>query len=427
MAWCLGATDDGFVHTTPGNRVDIEIRPKPEWPEKDMIKNEPTDDILAMDEYPVPYGSPEDPSLRSRTLSSLDPGALGSDDASFYFGVLALQKNLLPKFCYRCTRLWGVRLTLYGHTIVRSHVYKSQKEARTDVCREALKRLSVDYSDWIIPDIPVDSSTSTFDRDWVKLLSAYCVLNGLPKPEYIKFVQGNDYLHTAKMNDGSHFGLRGCYYKSEYDSQNAVAHQLLHALLVSDDTNENDPPRPLTVTTFSRDCVGSLPRVSASKGEDKVTKRPPNVDLNYEGSVGKRRRKSKGMGSMNSNLVPLSNCRVSPVEISTEKEEPMWKLQSREIQDQLWGLKSHAEKLERVCHLLSLEYPGVTSKRMDGRLMEAEGEYTAAAYFRHHPYLVRVGAIGQVKSYTTEVAIREACAQKVVEYLIEMVKEDMGA
>lgn len=79
-----------------------------------------------------------------------------------------------------------------------------------------------------------------------------------------------------------------------------------------------------------------------------------------------------------------------------------------------------------ICDLLALERPEIRIERTDGRLIEADGEYTAAAYFKVDPFLARAGAIGQTQSFsTTRNAVHEACAWKVCDYLIDMVKEDM--
>ena len=79
-----------------------------------------------------------------------------------------------------------------------------------------------------------------------------------------------------------------------------------------------------------------------------------------------------------------------------------------------------------ICDLLALERPEIRIKRTDGRLIEADGEYTAAAYFKADPFLARAGAIGQTQSFsTTRNAVHEACAWKVCDYLTDMVKEDM--
>ena len=76
-----------------------------------------------------------------------------------------------------------------------------------------------------------------------------------------------------------------------------------------------------------------------------------------------------------------------------------------------------------VCDLLHLERPRYQIDASRGRLNEMQ--YRAAAHFPGDPYLARVGAIGQVKNVSGSMEIaKEACAAKVVKYLIQMVKDD---
>ena len=58
----------------------------------------------------------------------------------------------------------------------------------------------------------------------------------------------------------------------------------------------------------------------------------------------------------------------------------------------------------------------------------APGEhlYQAAAYFRGDPFLARAGAIGTIKSMRASDpnTVREACIQRVVWFLTQIVRED---
>lgn len=74
-----------------------------------------------------------------------------------------------------------------------------------------------------------------------------------------------------------------------------------------------------------------------------------------------------------------------------------------------------------ACALLSLQFPEI---RID-RLVETNGEYTAAAYFQGDPFLIRAGAIGTLSgTKQSKIAAHEACAGNVVTYLIQIVNED---
>lgn len=81
--------------------------------------------------------------------------------------------------------------------------------------------------------------------------------------------------------------------------------------------------------------------------------------------------------------------------------------------------------LTEACQLLSLQRPEISVERTDGRLVEGEGEYSAAAYFQGDPFLTRAGAIGSIKGvHQSQMAARESCAGEVVKYLLRMVNED---
>jgi hypothetical protein len=83
--------------------------------------------------------------------------------------------------------------------------------------------------------------------------------------------------------------------------------------------------------------------------------------------------------------------------------------------------------VEETCDLLALEHPEIRIERIDGRLIDTDGEYTAAAYFKTDPFLARAGAIGQSRgSFAARDGIHEACAWKTYDYLIKMVREDMA-
>ncbi|RLM01630.1 hypothetical protein CFD26_107020 [Aspergillus turcosus] len=94
----------------------------------------------------------------------------------------------------------------------------------------------------------------------------------------------------------------------------------------------------------------------------------------------------------------------------------------RELESELkrGGMETHTEKLQRICGLLSLEAPEIRVAANNGQWLE--GGYSAAAYFQNDPFLLRASPIG--KSTGTMFEAEEACAQKVIKYLIDMVRED---
>lgn len=96
---------------------------------------------------------------------------ISNDDVLFYFGVLATRALLLPRFQFNGSKKgdkWGVKLTMYGHTIVKGIQYKSHKLAKVTICREALEKLKAEYADFTFPGHPQDKTPSSLD--WVELL-----------------------------------------------------------------------------------------------------------------------------------------------------------------------------------------------------------------------------------------------------------------
>lgn len=110
-------------------------------------------------------------------LSTLDINELNPTQAVFYFGVLAVQALLLPRFQLTRShdshdnRKWGGMLTMYGHTIVEPHVFGSESEAKTALCRKALERLVSQFPGWNVPDEPKDFPPKKYITwNWVETL-----------------------------------------------------------------------------------------------------------------------------------------------------------------------------------------------------------------------------------------------------------------
>lgn len=62
---------------------------------------------------------------------------------------------------------------------------------------------------------------------------------------------------------------------------------------------------------------------------------------------------------------------------------------------------------------------------MDGRLIDTEGLYNAAAYFHDDPFFARAGAIGRVdKLLGTKSSVTGNCAENVVQYILGVAEED---
>jgi hypothetical protein len=188
--------------------------------------------------------------------------------------------------------------------------------------------------------------------------------------------------------------------------------------------------------------------ISNGKDSSKGPRKRLGDDHANKGQFKKRGFKSSSE-SINANLLPLAgNARLVPVEEREENVEKRWSVSYRELKSELErGCETHTGKLQSkvssllfhsthssptagcphtdflgigICQLLSLENPEFRIERTNGSWKE--GDYNAAAYFNNDPFLRRASPIGESKGSMSEA--KEACAQKVITYLIEMVRED---
>ncbi|KAL4961214.1 uncharacterized protein BDV14DRAFT_203928 [Aspergillus stella-maris] len=407
-------------------------------------------------------------SSRSKTvtLSSLDVESASDSKVLFYFGVLATKALLLPTFEYtsgRKSRLWGVKMKIYGMTFVRSHVYDSRKVARVCICREALKKLKTEFPHWIVPERPKDALAPP-GWNWVETLREYCVHQGLSEPRYTKYVHHKGYRHEVEVDGDAYFGSLK-HYSEEAQSKQGAAHVALYDVLVRGSELEG----PSSLKRHNEAMLAVVPRDPLSTHVDKsgynrlkdthrdmmaapsrntacistVPAKRGSEDYNDSGRSRGRSGRSKPPATVpqthkstpgNANLQPLQNCRLPVVETTVIREERRWEVTPSQITDRTRELKTWTAKLERVmtslhleiCDLLLLEQPEIRIERTDGRLVENDGEYNAAAYFKSDPFLTRAGAIGQIKTFSgSKSAVREACAWAVCDYLVGMVREDM--
>ncbi|KAL4975903.1 hypothetical protein BDW66DRAFT_151438 [Aspergillus desertorum] len=410
------------------------------------------------------------------TLLSLDVDSVSESDILYYFGVLATEALLLPRFQFtkgRKNRYWGVKMTIYGMTFIRSHVYESRRTAKVSICREALKKLRVEFPNWVVPEGPKESLAPS-SLDWVETLQEYCVHSSLPEPVYTKYVHHKGYRHEVEIDGDAYFAPLK-YYAAELQSKQGAAHVALYNLLVREDYGRVDAeghPTSLkksngallavvpgdahrkSTERMESECLSSRKRshetlsdVSAQNClRSPIGQRASSWRLK-ENERTKRARRRGGKNRSpattsqvkpapgNANLQPLKNCRLAVMEVPVIQEERRWEVTPSDISRELQDVGSWVAKLEReswhsmleeVCNLLKLEHPEIRIDRSDGRLIETEGQYTAAAYFKSDPFLARAGAIGRIQAFSgTRIAVHEACAWNVCDYLIDLVMEDM--
>lgn len=105
-------------------------------------------------------------------LGSLDISTVSSDKVLYYFGVLAIQALLLPKFQCDSSKkrgFWKGKLTLYGLTFESDYSFHTPLQAKSAMARKALEKLQSPYSSWTVPPEPMDCPLTT-GWSWTDIL-----------------------------------------------------------------------------------------------------------------------------------------------------------------------------------------------------------------------------------------------------------------
>ncbi|EAW20964.1 uncharacterized protein NFIA_114970 [Aspergillus fischeri NRRL 181] len=361
-------------------------------------------------------------------LGSLDISTLSSDKVLYYFGVLAIQALLLPKFQCDSSRrrgFWKGKLTLYGLTFESDYSFHTPLQAKSAMARKALEKLLSPYSSWTVPPEPMDCPLTT-GWSWTDILKDYCIQNGLPEPTYTKYNHKQGCRHEAQVANFSRFGVLK-HYTKEWNSKNSAAQMTLYALLTFGQLPPDGISGAAALRNFDEGLLVVVPRetfqAGISNGNDssKGPRKRLGEDHASKGQAKKRVVKGSSEG-VNANLLPLAgNSRLAPIEEHEQNVEKRWSVSYRELESALErGWETFTGKLQRICQLLSLEVPEIRIERNNGHMKE--GDYKAAAYFGNDPFLRRASPIGESKGSMSEA--KEACARKVTRYLIEMVRED---
>ncbi|GFF27458.1 hypothetical protein IFM61606_09961 [Aspergillus udagawae] len=320
---------------------------------------------------------------------------------------------------------WKGKLTLYGLTFESDYTFHTPLQAKSAMARKALEKLQSPYSSWKVPPEPMDCPLAT-GWGWTDILKDYCIQNGLPEPTYTEYSHKQGCRHEAHVANFSRFGVLK-HYNQEWNSRNAAAQMTLYALLTFGQLPPDGISGAAALRNFDEGLLVVVPRetveagISNGKDISKGPRKRLGDDHANKGQVKKRGFKSSSE-SINANLLPLAgNARLIPVEEREENVEKRWSVSYWELKSELErGCETHTGKLQRICQLLSLENPEFRIERNNGSWKE--GDYNAAAYFNNDPFLRRASPIGESKGSMSEA--KEACAQKVITYLIEMVRED---
>ena len=181
----------------------------------------------------------------------------------------------------------------------------------------------------------------------------HCVQNGIPGPAYTKFLpeRGNVYCHGVKVRHATYTSPMN-HYASDYVSRNTSAYKALQTLLIHGSGEVCNFPGPFTLKRHDERLLADVPRLSGFVNHD-TDSRPPVAskprtepdNISSRPLERSKKRKLDGEAPGNSNLLPLTNCRLSSVDVHAQEEEKRWKLTPRELTTQMGALKSYVDKL----------------------------------------------------------------------------------
>ncbi|KAJ5312946.1 hypothetical protein PENANT_c018G03111 [Penicillium antarcticum] len=169
----------------------------------------------------------------SQVLGSVVVSNLGDSQVLFIFNMFGLIANLQPRFEYKYGgsngKRIGVKLILWGHTVLIEPVTQSLHDARVNACREALEQLRVFNMLWQIPPQPMDGPTSP-SWNWVEVLEVYRAAQKWPEPEYQPFGDGNSWHCDVFVERKLYRTMKPVPTRDE--AENTVAHLAMYQMMV---------------------------------------------------------------------------------------------------------------------------------------------------------------------------------------------------
>lgn len=116
------------------------------------------------------------PIIPQNPLRLTEPDSLSGGQVMFSFGVLCVMAQLSPHFEFKYGskngkngKNIGVKLTMYGHTVLINPISPDAYVARIEACRRALKKLKKYNPEWLLPPLPMDGPTSPA-WNWIQLV-----------------------------------------------------------------------------------------------------------------------------------------------------------------------------------------------------------------------------------------------------------------
>ncbi|KAJ6015792.1 hypothetical protein N7540_010383 [Penicillium herquei] len=183
------------------------------------------------------------------TLGALDLESLTSNQILFTFGVICIMARLTPRFQFKYGGLGGnkvgVRLTVYGHTVVIQPESYCAHLSRVAACKKALFKLRKFHPQWLTPPLPSDRPTGP-EWNWARLLEEFCTPLNFPMPLYNPTLCAGQW-HCDLSLQGRLFRTASAS-DSLDEAQNTVSHIAIYSLLVDDRIPSNiiepasDPP-----------------------------------------------------------------------------------------------------------------------------------------------------------------------------------------
>ncbi|KAJ5681491.1 uncharacterized protein N7477_001431 [Penicillium maclennaniae] len=176
-------------------------------------------------------------------LGSIDVKKMTSATILFVFGILGVMANLRPCFTYKygLDGKIGVRLQIYGHTVVVEPVSEDVNAVRVIACRRCLEKLRKFHSGWILPPQPMDGPSGP-EWSWIQILQDYCQAQGFQEPEYVEGLLGTQYFCDVIVRGQVFRSARQCITLGE--ARNTVAHIAVHQLLIAEVTSGPESPDP---------------------------------------------------------------------------------------------------------------------------------------------------------------------------------------
>ncbi|KAJ5698214.1 hypothetical protein N7462_000219 [Penicillium macrosclerotiorum] len=397
----------------------------------------------------------------------------------FYFGVLSVMARLSPRFVFKYGgkdgRKFGVRLLVYGHTILVAPNAKTVYLARVNACRKAMHKMRKYNPQWLVPPLPMDGPTRPA-WNWTRLLEEFCFEVGWSAPSYGPSVFGSQWHCDLAINGHFFRTFKQC--DSMAEAQNTVAHHALYQLLVTENIDPGfilPADSPLLILPEAKESVVhqktgldartqgrvsgvsggkivkfSMPSSPEKQGQSmnikpalKPTKRvPPPVQNPPLPSRNSRRKKNKATlaphpsgGPLpaplalpcpesespklgNANRIPLERCRLAPIESPDDTKV-----------DPLASLKAVQEKLAQISPQASwyrvMMKPEIRTETNADR---SGSSHVVRAWFNDpSPYLTRASPVTLAHTRPiSDSAAHSLGVKKVILFLLKMLKDEVG-